>query len=389
MADCTLAGVRRRVGLGCQHPVRVQLRVEPCARLVLCGLRDPDSQLGPIYGELYCFVELREARPPILHLPHDRLPLLRLEQRRPVHAADQDKQHASAAFTQSEFDNATKDRARLESQIEEADKAADRKPVGKLEAELQLAKDKANTTWESYTTRRGRKTATITARPQRFKDEVTKAEGRLKSARDRDAKQSELKLLPSVEATPAAADSGVETVKTVLDWFGIHNLSKETYSRILALWDTGLMQLLCLVGPHGMFFFLFGALAPDAAHRRRLQEATEKAANKATREATRTVKNAMWGRWRENAAAAIKARFTRKKPPVYVPEPEAAPEPERRFEDEFGEDMRDVVEGLEVAPEPAAKPAPKAQEWHECRDFRDRGNRKLKVAKGGGEAVRH
>ena len=95
-------------------------------------------------------------------------------------------------------------------------------------------------------------------------------------------------------------------------------------------------------------------MLPTAAD---FQEATEKAANKATREATRTVKNAMWGRWRENAAAAIKARLARKKPPVYVPEPEAAPEPERRFEDEFGEDMRDVVRGVGGSPR-ARPPSP-------------------------------
>ena len=207
--------------------------------------------------------------------------------------------------------------------------------------------------------------------PQRLKDKVTELDGKVKSAQERDDKRNELKKVHGIEATPAAADSGLTTVKAVLGWFHIHDLSDETYSRILALWDTGLMQLLCLFGPHGAFLFLFGALAPDAAHRRRMKEATEKSAQDAERAARRATKNAIWGRYRRRLEASVKARFAKKAPPI-VSEPEPVLEsqaaPKRPFE--FGADMDGVEddENFETAAEPPLKVVSEAPEPVVCED---------------------
>ena len=186
------------------------------------------------------------------------------------------KQHAVAEASQTGKDTADKRRARLEREIEAADVAADRKPVGELEAAFRIADDKAvASSWVTHTDNHGRQYRVHGAENSQLRRAATLLNGKLTSAREREDKTKELQGVPIETAAPAATDVTVEALKPMFTTMGIEGKDHAEDSRITSWFYGTVFFLVCLFAPWVAQTYLMETL--DPAYVRREQIELEKA----------------------------------------------------------------------------------------------------------------
>ena len=174
------------------------------------------------------------------------------------------KQHAVADASLTGKGNADDRRARLKAEIEAADVAAGRKPVGELEAEFRVADEKAiASSWVTHTNNKGRRYTVHGAENSRLRQAATLLDGKVKSAREREEKTKELQGVPVLTAVPAATDVTVEALTPMFAAVGMAGKNLHENSVVTSWFYGTVFLIICLVTPWVAQTYLQETLDPE------------------------------------------------------------------------------------------------------------------------------